>query len=636
MIETMDLESFVRPRYRPDIDGLRAVAVTLVILVHAFPERMKNGFVGVDVFFVISGFLITSILTGQMHEGVFSLRNFYVHRINRIFPALVLVLAVTLAFGWLALYPDEYKLLGRSAAAGAAFSANVNAYAEGGYWDVDAKLKPLLHLWSLGVEEQFYLIWPVLLLFFYGTRVGSSTVLIVFLVASLGWNLWSVNFNQPAAFFLPFSRFWELLVGGTLAYLGTGRLCKVANNICAFVGAGALAAVLIEPFESSKFPGWHVLLPVFGAALIIGAGPNVWLNRRVLSNRAVVYIGAISYPLYLWHWPLLSYGHILENGEIPAPVRSGLIVATVMLAIATYHLVEKKIPRRAGGPAIVLTVMLALLGTMGFIIMRREGIAARYPSSPHVANLARASTTSKVALIGDSNAGMYIRSLSSVYGENLKVFSTPGWPYLAGVTFRPGLVRDPSQVGTPEMTTKALAEIVADKRIDVVIIANMYVLYIDSDQARSVAAVPGETGAMAYEAGLRRTAEMLTAAGKKVIYLTTIPFRGDIGGSVLPCSSSRLPIPRKRPPQCDRPLAQVKASRAVYEELVKRALNELPGVTIIDTMPYFCDEQACHIERDGIMLYADYAHLSEDASRRVILEVSRRIEHLTAEKQSAR
>src|SRR5258707_4444828 len=191
--------------YRPDIDGLRAVAVTLVILVHAFPSAMHSGFIGVDIFFVISGFVITGILLTQLKDGSFSLKDFYIRRVNRICPALIALLGACIAFGWISLYANEFRLLGRSVATGAGFMANINYYFESGYWDIAAKLKPLLHLWSLGVEEQFYLVWPLLLWAAWSwRRQNVAIVLVGITVLSFACNLWLTRIDQLAAFYLPF------------------------------------------------------------------------------------------------------------------------------------------------------------------------------------------------------------------------------------------------------------------------------------------------------------------------------------------------------------------------------------------------------------------------------------------------
>jgi peptidoglycan/LPS O-acetylase OafA/YrhL len=204
--------------YRPDIDGLRAVAVLAVVLFHAFPNALSGGFAGVDVFFVISGFLISSILFAQIELGRFSIADFYARRARRIFPALALVLACTLAFGWFILLSDEFRRLGKHMAAGSGFVANLVLWSESGYFDTAADLKPLLHLWSLGIEEQFYLVWPLLLGLAWSRKVSMWWVLGAGMLMSFGLNIYGVGIDPTGTFFSPLTRFWELLAGAALAW----------------------------------------------------------------------------------------------------------------------------------------------------------------------------------------------------------------------------------------------------------------------------------------------------------------------------------------------------------------------------------------------------------------------------------
>ena len=623
--------------YRPEIDGLRALAVTLVVLVHAFPGYMKNGFIGVDIFFVISGFLITGILLTQLQGGSFSLRDFYIRRANRIFPALILVLTACIGFGWLSLYASEFKLLGRSVAGGAGFVANINAYLEGGYWDIAAKLKPLLHLWSLGVEEQFYLVWPALLFAAWTRHFSLAIVIIVLIATSLAWNLWSIGIDQPAAFYLPFSRLWELLAGAALAYFGGRQPAGIAempsgilSNVCAFLGFALIIAGLADHFPSQEFPGKYAILPVLGTVLIIAAGPRAWLNSMFLSHRWVVYVGLISFPLYMWHWPLLTFARILENGELSTIFLGGALLLTVALSVVTYHFVERPIrknPWRRGAVAVALGTLLAACGAAGYSIYLHDGLEARY-AAPNVSKAVmvfpRVTSEKKVVLLGDSEAGVFAPGLIPIY-QNLVTFATSGWPYLVGVTYRPGLVLSPGWIGTVAMTEQAMAAIVSDPLVDVVIIAHMYVVYLDQDQIRSYPAVLGETGATAYEAGLRRTVKLLTKAGKKVVYLKSIPFRADVA-SILACSSSTLPIPRKQPHDCLRSRADIQNSRAAYEQVLIRALDGITDVWVFDPLPYLCDQSTCYVERDGVLLYQDVAHLNVAGAQLVGAKLAKYVE----------
>ena len=216
------------PKYRADIDGLRAIAVLSVVGFHASPGVVKGGLVGVDIFFVISGFLICSIIFGGLDQGTFSITKFYSRRVRRIFPALIVVLVACYAFGWFVLFPDEFRQLGKHIAAGAAFISNIALWREAGYFDNAAGVKPLLHLWSLGIEEQFYILWPLLLLFISRRGIGLLSFTVFFVVISFAINVLTINTDMVATFYLPLTRMWELLVGSVIAYvmLQNGKYAK--------------------------------------------------------------------------------------------------------------------------------------------------------------------------------------------------------------------------------------------------------------------------------------------------------------------------------------------------------------------------------------------------------------------------
>jgi len=216
------------PKYRPDIDGLRALAVLSVVLyhAHAFPKVLKGGFIGVDIFFVISGFLISTIIFSGLERGSFSFFDFFCRRIRRIFPALLLVLISCYAFGWFVLLADEYKQLGKHIAAGAGFVSNFVLWTESGYFDAGAETKPLLHLWSLGIEEQFYIVWPLILWWAWKKKFNLFTITLVLAFFSFGLNLAKYRVNGVADFYSPQTRFWELLAGALLAYITSHNFQK--------------------------------------------------------------------------------------------------------------------------------------------------------------------------------------------------------------------------------------------------------------------------------------------------------------------------------------------------------------------------------------------------------------------------
>ncbi|MCG6207521.1 acyltransferase [Rhodopseudomonas sp. HC1] len=390
----------MRPAYRSDIDGLRAIAVLLVVAFHAFPASIRGGFIGVDVFFVISGFLITSIICQARRADDFSYRVFYARRINRIFPALTLVLISCAVVGWFVLFPVDYRDAGRSIGFGAAFLSNLSLLYDAGYFEAAAELNPLLHLWSLGVEEQFYLLWPPVLLLAWRWKHGPLLVAVAVLLASFIANIALTPSHALAAFYLPVTRFWELMVGCLLAIAtiagpdrdlaampGFGALCarlapheKMVRACGAWLGLLLIGIGALLITSERGFPGWWAVLPVLGAALLIAAGPATGVSRVLLGNRLMVSIGLISYPLYLWHWPLLAAIRIVRFGEEPPPLMK--LIAVLMafaLAYFTYRIVELPFryrPTRRKTAAAFAA--LAVVGLAGAVIHAAGGFPSRF------------------------------------------------------------------------------------------------------------------------------------------------------------------------------------------------------------------------------------------------------------------
>jgi peptidoglycan/LPS O-acetylase OafA/YrhL len=383
------------PHYRADIDGLRALAIVPVVAFHAFPAAVPGGFIGVDVFFVISGYLISHVIFGSLKSGTFSFSNFYARRIRRIFPALIVVLAASLAWGWFQLFASDYARLGKHAAGGAGFVANFTFWNEAGYFDSDSEAKPLLHLWSLGIEEQFYLFWPALVYLAWKTRVNLLTVMAAVLLVSFAINVVQVRTDEVATFYAPHTRLWELLLGSTLAFTavwGVPRLPLAARvidadqrtqqtlrNVAAFTGLIAVAAAVFAFSEDTSFPGWRAGLPTGGTLLLIAAGPGAWINRAVLAQRPLVWIGLISYPLYLWHWPLLSFGRIAEARSPDPQTKALAILASVVLATTTYLVIERPIRFQWRGKPLMATlcVAMAAVGFWGYRVFAKEGFIGR-------------------------------------------------------------------------------------------------------------------------------------------------------------------------------------------------------------------------------------------------------------------
>jgi peptidoglycan/LPS O-acetylase OafA/YrhL len=380
--------------YRPDIDGLRAIAVLTVIAFHAFPEWVSGGFVGVDIFFVISGFLITKLIQVGLHKHNFSFSGFYASRVRRLLPSLILVLLACQIFGWFALLSDEYKLLGKHISATVLLIPNWVIWSESGYFDYAANTKPLLHLWSLGVEEQFYLFWPLALCLVFKYKLNAIRITSILLFGSLLLNLSMVEKFASATFFLPFTRMWELLSGSLLALLIHANIVglnpiraqfekyKWIRHGLSFWGLMLLISSLFFIDQDTRFPGSWAILPVLGTLLIILAGDKSWFNQSVLSSRILVGIGLISYPLYLWHWPLLSFASILEQSQPNWQIRILCIAIAFVLALLTYYFIERPIRfgRNLKAKTYTLITLMLITASLGFTTYISDGFKSRFPN----------------------------------------------------------------------------------------------------------------------------------------------------------------------------------------------------------------------------------------------------------------
>lgn len=393
------------PKYRSDIDGLRAIAVVAVVAFHAFPEIIQGGFIGVDIFFVISGYLISTIIFENLERGTFNFYEFYVRRVKRIFPALITVLTSCLIFGWFELLAEEYKQLGKHIAAGSVFISNIVFWNEAGYFDNSADTKPLLHLWSLGIEEQFYIVWPLLIWFTWKRKFNFLTITFLVFVISFLLNIKGILTDPVATFYSPQTRFWELLSGTLLAWYSLYsrgifhskdikmnsvlnqffykiKLLDQGNLLSNTFSLSGILIIICGIFLMNKeisFPGKWAIVPVLGTLMILIGGSSAMVNRVILSNKIAVWLGLISFPLYLWHWPLLSFARILE-GDVPSlEIRIYLMLSSIVLAWLTYKIIE--LPVRFGKlgnkKIITLVLLMAILGGIGFYTYQRDGLSFR-------------------------------------------------------------------------------------------------------------------------------------------------------------------------------------------------------------------------------------------------------------------
>jgi peptidoglycan/LPS O-acetylase OafA/YrhL len=368
--------------YRSDIDGLRALAVLLVVSFHAF--NLPGGFVGVDIFFVISGFLISTILFENLHQGSFSFLNFYMRRIKRIFPALIIMLIASAILGWFLLLPGEYQQLGKHLGGASAFISNFVLWQESGYFDAEAKTKPLLHLWSLGIEEQFYIVWPLILWLALKARCNLFWLITLLALVSFSLNVLGIHSNTIATFYSPQTRFWELACGGLLAWFCFTQDFKLhLKNTMSILGALGILFCALALNKRINFPGVWALIPSLSAILIILAGEKAWFNRNILSHRFLVWVGLISFPLYLWHWPLLVFVNLsTDNKSFSHPfVKFLAVVLAFILAALTYRFIEK--PIRFGRfnklKVSLLILLISFVGLLGYQIYKQQGFNERMP-----------------------------------------------------------------------------------------------------------------------------------------------------------------------------------------------------------------------------------------------------------------
>ncbi|GHV08674.1 acyltransferase [Campylobacterota bacterium] len=611
-----------------------------VVGYHYFPGWIKGGFVGVDIFFVISGYLISGILLDSLKNNNFSIINFYQRRILRILPALILVMVAVLVFGWFALLPDEYAQLGKHIAGGSAFISNFILYFESGYWDTASNYKPLLHLWSLGVEEQFYIIFPVILFVLHKLGLRKSFFIALLFIVSFALNLYYYKADMTLDFYMPFTRFWELMAGSMIALSQREKIGLFHNLIANIDRSKALKQILsllglalmlygVLAARGNGHPPLKIIVPVVGASLFIVAGGNAFLNRYLFSLKPIVFIGLISFPLYLWHWSLISCSRIVlwnYNGiELPMTLVIVLAIMSIVLAILTYYFIEKPIrfsKSRRGSKTIALVVLLAIMGAVGAGIYIKGGISDRWLvralgenveaqlnemklmrtsqsfNQPCFARygfkkiiymlrfcvLTDVNSTQTTAIIGDSHAQSSYDSIAMYNAQ--KGINT----VLLGCGDAHGGLIARTSISSPNLTecaNRVLGAVQTDKTINKVFIVlyKTEVLSVDDLQTvidkikmdnREIFIVE-ENPVLPHDIRTYLFSHPFVKSDKNVHYLT----RSEI-------------------------LEQRKESR--------KMLAELKGATIIYTIDVFCPIDQCLLtDENGLPLYVDDDHLSLNA-----------------------
>ncbi|KAF1043025.1 MAG: O-acetyltransferase OatA [Herbaspirillum frisingense] len=631
----------LHPKYRPDIDGLRAIAVGSVVIFHAFPEWFAGGFIGVDVFFVISGFLISLIIFNNLEHGRFSIVDFYVRRVKRIFPALMTVMSLCLVAGWFVLFADEYKQLGKHLFGGSTFISNFLFWRESGYFDNSAETKPLLHLWSLAIEEQFYLFWPLLLAFVWKRRWGFLRIMGVIALLSFGVNLYLIGHDQTAAFYSPLARFWELMVGGALGYINLHRrdLNQHYQNLQAWAGVVLLAVGFALMKGERAFPGWWALLPSIGAFLLLSAGPGAWFNRRVLASKGMVWVGLISYPLYLWHWPLLAFATIIQGQTAPPAWRLAAVAGAVLLSWLTFLFIER--PLRISGKVKVVLTLLAInvaVGLGGMAIYLNDGFGQRginkkldYITENDIFEGSRNSDGScgrfnglrgvdeevclsnsaapQTMFVGDSHvmalhsaifSGQVQMPAIMVSGHACRVY--PNLPYKPTNLLR-------WSNNCTAIANEAISVAQKLPSINTVVISGAY--------PRGDLSQPSEyrmdgrvlSQREAFLSGYGALIESFVKAGKRVVFMADVPYLKLDPHSCV----NRFEDGVSR--ECAFSLAEHKAIRKDYDAALAELQRQHPGVAFFNPESLFCRDGMCRAKQGDSYLYNDTQHVSLAASR---------------------
>lgn len=647
--------------YRPDIDGLRAVAILLVVIFHAYPKFLKGGFIGVDIFFVISGYLITSIILKQQSQNNFSLVDFYSRRIKRIFPSLIVVLTFALIAGWYILLENEYALLGKHIAAGSIYISNFILQSESGYFDIDSELKPLLHLWSLAIEEQFYLVFPLLLILGGRFRVNPLGIIAMCLGISFLCNVIQIEDKPTEVFFFPISRAWELLIGSLIAYLSIHSIGKKQteqfSNWLAWFGVLLIFTAWI--FLNSKtilFPSGWALMPTIGAASLIFAGEKAWFNRKILASKVAVFIGLISYPLYLWHWVLLSFARITEMDKPNAWLRLALVLTSMLFAWLTYQFVEKNIRfQKSKFISVGLLSVLLAIGATGYLVKQQKGYANRFsvhenwiegkigneiyrnqgliseksciqiysklPYEKFPKNqfclIQNSQQPPSALLLGDSHANHFYQGIilnKTVTGGNLLNLGAAGcFPFFDN-PHNPNpdchaLINEQLEMAiiTPSIKTVILAGRAITEINEKTFLPKKNVANYLSSKTKEIQIEHDPY--LLFQNGMRKTLRRLTDAQKNVVFVLDIP---ELEFEPLSCQQRpwRLNGELAKEP-CTVPRLQVEKRQQKYQEIIAPVLAEFPNVTVWNPLPALCDETYCWAIKEQKMLYRDNNHLNE-------------------------
>lgn len=624
-------KSLHKGKYRSDIDGIRAIAVLLVLICHAFPNYLPGGFIGVDIFFVISGYLITAILIKDFEKDNFSIITFYKRRILRIFPALIFVLAFIIVIGWIFFFKSEFISLGRHIFASTLFFENLNLWSESSYFDTSSDLKPTLHLWSLAIEEQFYIFWPLIIYLSFKFRFKLLFTIVGLFLISFSINLYDISNDPTAAYYSPLGRSWELLVGAMLAYFQKYNIFTSAKfeNLKSSLGLALIAIGLILTKPEQNFPGFMALLPTIGTALLISAGNNAWINRRILSLQPMVFVGLISYPLYLWHWPFISFAYIIFGG-LSFKMALLCMLASFLAAYLTFIWVEKPLRTKWNEVGKVRILAVSMVGILFIgVLISTNYIKPRlgYINTPTKNEWDFIKTTAhnfdekngngvyllgknkeqNTILIGDSHLVHYAERINKILSGGAALYAGGGCIPIINV-----MTDDPRRSGCEEQLNKALGAANNPKVEKVIIGGAWFVYFINKDdyfftkEDGEKVSIKSKEGQSLALNSLVNTINKYVSSGKKVYLILGSPTDGKFN-----------------PFNAHTRINGLTANQYVTISKLQIDLNskisevaQQAGAKVINPMDYVCKQDKClFTDKDGTPIYKDEGHFNPDWAR---------------------
>ncbi|MGE5500421.1 MAG: acyltransferase family protein [Ignavibacteriales bacterium] len=626
-------------KYRPEIDGLRALAVLPITLFHFGVPGFGGGYVGVDIFYVISGFLITGIIAPQMSTDRFTFGDFYERRVRRLFPALFAMLAVVGLVCLAILLPRDLAAFGRSVVATLVFASNILFWREANYFDTESELKPLLHTWSLGVEEQFYLAFPIFLVVAL-KLFRKRTPLVVAGVAALSFalNLAMLSWRPAAAFYLSPPRAWELLLGALLFLTPPPKPGRFVAETVTLAGLVAIGVAVVAYTPLTPFPGWAALLPCLGAAAIIYAGREAPASASALTNAPMRFVGKISYSLYLWHWPVAALYRYRTGHEPRGLVDAVLLAVVVALAALSWRFVEEPVRRRqlfarrgvlwgASGAA------AAVLGAVALTVAFGGGLAGRFPANANrleafeddkppagcgdidpgqvradvLCRIGAPGVAPTLVVWGDSHAW----ALQGAYDEMLRNAGRSAWLITrSGCPPVTGLVRINYPAPCTDFADRAMRFIADQKPQAVIIVANWPTYALDSHVVDARSGSPSDAeSAAAISRAMRGELLALKRRGIEVILQDPMPGARRSAPRAL---AQRIVYGPGQEPAAYTAEEYLQRNRA-YFDMVRTNADLIEGR--LQPQLALCATGTCEVEGDGLPLYFDNNHARWGSSR---------------------